>query len=54
MTILKLFEWTTGSKEYPLFHVDGNVEESKIPFCFLAAKAGKGVAELLVDPVFHG
>lgn len=33
---------------------DDDVDESKIPFCFLAAKAGKGVAELLVDPVFHG
>ena len=30
---------------------DDDVDESKIPFCFLA---GKGVAELLVDPVFHG
>ena len=23
MTILRLFEWTTGSKENPLFHIDG-------------------------------
>ena len=27
---------------------DNDVEESTIPFCLLAAKAGKGVAELLV------
>jgi len=147
MTILRLFEWTTGSKENPLFHIEGSInladlltkkhdikiedvsagsdwieglewmrreksempltsymeiklekplvdeikvecfpeaftekfssenkeaddnsdfvqsedeseddsEESTIPFCVLAANAGRGAAEqLLVDPVYHG
>ena len=25
MVILRLFEWTTGSKDNPLFHIDGNL-----------------------------
>ena len=138
MTILRLFEWTTGSKKNPLFHVDGNLnladlltkkhelgiedvsrgsawiegldwmkkdksdmpllehahlmvekpiiaevmmecfpepgkfskslvqdnsgedvsdddsEEMTIPFSVLALRAGRGMVEPLVDPVYHG
>jgi len=30
------------------------IEDEDVEFSVLAAKAGRGVAELLVDPVFHG
>ena len=31
-----------------------NSEEMTIPFSVLVLRAGRGVAELLVDPVYHG
>ena len=48
-------EFTRNDKDVlEELNVVDEIEDENLEFSVLAAKAGRGVAELLVDPLFHG
>ena len=50
-----LKEFTRNDKDVlEELNVVDEIEDENLEFSVLAAKAGRGVAELLVDPLFHG
>ena len=50
-----LKEFTADDKDVlEELNVVDEIEDENVKFSVLAAKAGRGVAELLVDPIFHG